>query len=60
MNEKMKELKEEITKTLNEEKGYELDVLIPRGMKTNDYLIGWIEAFEYVLGRIKAHMEEEE
>ena len=50
MNEKMKKLKEEITKTLNEEKGHELD----------DHLIGWMEALEYVLGRIKAHMEEEE
>ena len=59
MNEKMKELKEEIEETLNEEKE-NLEIYMEKPNHRNDNLIGWIEALEYVLGRIDAHMEEEE
>ena len=57
MNEKMKELKEEIEATLNEEK----KVLehYSRSMERNDNLVGWIEALEYVLHQIKILEEEE-
>ena len=55
MNEKMKELREEIEATLNEQK----EDLAYYSASINRNLIGWIEALEYVLGRIDAQEEEE-
>ena len=55
-------LREEIEATLNEEKEKNLEYYSekPNYRSHYDNLIGWIEALEYVLGRIDAHMEEEE
>jgi len=50
---KMKELKEEIEATLNEQKE-DLEYYSEKPNHRNDNLIGWIEALEYVLGRIEA------
>ena len=55
----MKQLREEIEATLNEEKE-NLEYYSEKPNHRNDNLIGWIEALEYVLGRIDEHMEEEE
>ena len=58
MNEKMKELKEEIEATLNEEKE-NLEYYSEKPNHRNDNLIGWIEALEYVLHQMKILEEEE-
>ena len=58
MNEKMKDLREEIEATLNEQKE-DLEYYSQKPNHRNDNLIGWIEALEYVLGCIDAEEEEE-
>ena len=52
----MKQLREEIEATLNEEKE-NLEIYMEKPNHRNDNLIGWIEALEYVLGRIDEYMD---
>ena len=59
MNEQMKQLRDEIEATLNEEK-QNLEIYMEKPNHRNDNLIGWIEVLEYVLGHIDAYMEEEQ
>ena len=59
MNRQMKQLRDEIEATLNEEK-QNLEIYMEKPNHRNDNLIGWIETLEYVLGRIDAYMEEEQ
>tara|TARA_R100001463_G_scaffold120131_1_gene176111 strand:- start:657 stop:821 length:165 start_codon:yes stop_codon:yes gene_type:complete len=54
----MKQLREEIEQTLNEEKE-NLEIYMEKPNHRNDNLIGWIEALEYVLGLIDAQEGEE-
>ncbi len=56
MNEQMKQLKEEIEQTLNEEKE-NLEIYMEKPNHINDNLIGWIEALTYVLRRIEVITE---
>ena len=62
MNEQMKKLRQEIEQTLSEEKealesfGDSVDAGQAPGMYNCE---GWIEALEYVLGRMDAQGEEE-
>ena len=62
MNEQMKKLRQEIEQTLSEEKealesfGDSVDAGQAPGMHNCE---GWVEALEYVLGRMDAQGEEE-
>ena len=59
MNKQMKQLRQEIEETLNEEKE-NLEMYMEKPNHINDNLIGWIEALTYVMGRIDALEGEEE
>ena len=50
----MKELREEIEQTLNEEKE-NLEIYMEKPNHINDNLMGWIEALTYVLKAIDRH-----
>ena len=54
MSEQMKELREEIEQTLNEEKE-NLEIYMEKPNHINDNLMGWIEALTYVLKAIDRH-----